>query len=108
MADFAALLASLQAGDAPDTIYDDLSSSYNEILQGRETDAAEHAAALEGSNSRVRELEAELSQLKALKFDELMNSTGSTDGDGDGNTDADDDGEDDDPASGGIDDLFEN
>jgi len=103
--DFAALLASLQGDDAPDTIYDDLSSVYNEAIQGREADAAEHTAALEGANTRIQELEAQLSETKALKFDELMNSTADNDGDGDpDDTDPDDN---DDDVSSGIDGLFE-
>lgn len=104
-ADFHAMLASLKAGEAPDTIYDDLSSVYEESLQGFNSAQAEHATALEGANGRIQELESQLSETKALKFDELMNKPAGNDGDGFSDTDG--DGDDDDPASGGIDDLFD-
>jgi hypothetical protein len=97
--DFATLIEMLRnppEGGVPDTIYDDLSSSYNDVLSGASAKATE-------ADTLVQSLNAEISRLKAMNFD-LLTAVPSTDPDGD---EGDDNNENDDDAeSGGIDDLF--
>lgn len=96
--DFDELLAKLRdpgEDGAPETIYDDIASTYNHAIETRDAKISEQEKA-------VLEREAEISALKSANYDLMMATTSS--GDDDGSSDDDDTGEDE-PA--GVDDLFE-
>lgn len=63
--DFAALLDLLRSGDAPETIYDDLSSTYNGLLESG-------AAKLDEKDKVISELNATIADLKSQNYDLLM------------------------------------
>lgn len=98
--EFAEMIAQLRApGDdgVPDTIYDDLSSSYQLAIDGGMASVAERDAT-------IADLSAQVASLKALNFDLLMAA-------GAENTDGDDNGSDDGPDTDAvptIDGLFTN
>ena len=80
--DFAELIAQLRnPGDdgLPDTIYDDLSASYQLAVDGG-------AAGISDRDATIAALQAEIASLKALNFDLLMGSDNDGDSDGDGDT----------------------
>ena len=65
---FSELLQALQnPGDegVPDTIYDDLTTEYNTVVEGGAARAAEH-------ESVVAQMSEEIARLKALNFDLLV------------------------------------
>ncbi len=67
---FSELLQTLQnPGDdgVPDTIYDDLTTEYNMVVDGGAASAAEH-------ESVVSQMASEIERLKALNFDLLVAS----------------------------------
>lgn len=53
MEEFAALLALLQGGEAPETIYDDLSASYNGMAEGGAAKVAQLESALAEANQKL-------------------------------------------------------
>jgi hypothetical protein len=50
---FEELLALLQGGEAPETIYDDLSASYNGMAEGSAAKVSQLEAALEEANQKL-------------------------------------------------------
>lgn len=62
---FDELMEALRGDEPPETIYDDLSASYHNAMEGAESKIAESAAVIEALNS-------EIEKLKAQNFDLLM------------------------------------
>lgn len=89
----------------PDTIYDDLNTSYTEEVSGYTSQAESSAAEFDAI---LAAKDAEISQLKAANYDLLMEAQAST-GEVEGDADADGDGvdnEDEDDENISIDDLY--
>lgn len=103
------LLAALRnPGDdgLPDTIYDDIEGAYNEDIGIRDAAIAERDAAIAGHAEELQGRDSEISRLKAVNYDLLMQSqTGDSESDSEGveggaDTESD-------ASSGGIGSLFE-
>lgn len=88
-----ALLMSPPEEGVPETIYDDLRSSYTSMADGSAAKVADQDAIIQGLN-------AEISRLKAANYDLMVRQSAPPEGQNEGN-DSDDDTE-----PGGIDDLF--
>lgn len=71
MPDFAELLNELRnpsEDGPPETIYDDISNTYNHAVETRDAKISE-------SEERIRESESEISRLKSANYDLMMSSS---------------------------------
>ena len=104
--EFDAMIDSLKAGEAPETIYDDLSLAYSTMLESSSAKVSEleasAAAAAEAHAADIQARDAEISRLKAVNYDLLMATPSADPEDGGSEPDSE---EDDGQMS--IDDLFE-